>query len=183
MKDDEGWKMNDEGWWFQAVEGFCRRTDGQTFAIVESLSRLKITYKISWSKCIYLIQTFGHKYGGTIYGFLFTSDIVNNLLVGALSRTVLAAGGWTGFFLCLASFGLLAFLITCFFPANPEPGPRPQKTVSEVEAAFIEDTLDNDNDDDGYEQESLSSWSKSITSQTVKSSWLHFQWKCSYNLS
>ena len=39
--------MNDEGWWFQAVEGFCRRTDErtdeQTFVIVESLSRLKIT--------------------------------------------------------------------------------------------------------------------------------------------
>ena len=31
-------------------------------------------------------QTFGHKHGGTIYGFLFTSDIINNLLVGALSR-------------------------------------------------------------------------------------------------
>merc|ERR1719422_1947569 len=83
-------------------------------------------------------QTFGHKYGGTIYGFLFTSDMCSAALVGALSRTVLAAGGWTGFFLCLASFGLLAFLITCFFPANPEPGPRPQRSVSEIEAAFIE---------------------------------------------
>ena len=31
-------------------------------------------------------QTFGHKHGGTIYGFLFTSDIINNFLVGALSR-------------------------------------------------------------------------------------------------
>ena len=41
----EWWIKNDEGWWFQAVEGFCFRTneltDGQTFAIVESLSRLK----------------------------------------------------------------------------------------------------------------------------------------------
>merc|ERR1711936_446078 len=44
-------------------------------------------------------QTFGHKYGGTIYGFLFTSDIVNNLLVGSLSKTVLGHVGWTGFFL------------------------------------------------------------------------------------
>ena len=42
LKNDEGWKMNDEGWWFQAVEGFCFRTNGQTFAIVESLLRLKI---------------------------------------------------------------------------------------------------------------------------------------------
>ena len=52
MKKDEGWMMKDEGWWFQAVEGFCfktdgrtnERTDGQTFAIVESLSRLKMIY-------------------------------------------------------------------------------------------------------------------------------------------
>jgi len=100
-------------------------------------------------------QTFGHKYGGTIYGFLFTSDIVNNLLVGALSRTVLGLGGWTGFFLCLAFFGLAAFIITCFFPANPEPGPRPQKTVSEAEAAFIE-TKDHEHISDD-EQESSSS--------------------------
>ena len=49
MKNDEGCKMNDEGWWFQAVEGFCFRTDRrtndeQTFAIVESLLQLKISY-------------------------------------------------------------------------------------------------------------------------------------------
>ena len=49
-------------------------------------------------------QTFGHKYGGTIYGFLFTSDIINNLLVGVLSKAVLDAGGWVGFFLVLACF-------------------------------------------------------------------------------
>ena len=33
MKNDEGWMMNDmkaEWWWFQAVEGLCRQTDGQT---------------------------------------------------------------------------------------------------------------------------------------------------------
>merc|ERR1719500_1668972 len=78
-------------------------------------------------------QTFGHKHGGTIYGFLFTSDIINNLLVGALSRTVLGTGGWVGFFLVLATFGLLAFFITCFFPASPEPGPRPLKTEAEIE--------------------------------------------------
>ena len=67
-------------------------------------------------------QTFGDKYGGTIYGFLFTSDIINNLLVGTLSRSVLGAWGWPGFFLVLASFGLLAFIITCLFPAHPGPG-------------------------------------------------------------
>ena len=30
MKNDEGWRMNDEGWWFQVVEGFCRLTDERT---------------------------------------------------------------------------------------------------------------------------------------------------------
>ena len=30
-------------------------------------------------------QTFGHKYGGFIYAFLFSSDIINNLLVAVLS--------------------------------------------------------------------------------------------------
>ena len=33
-------------------------------------------------------------------------------------RTVLGTGGWVGFFLVLATFGLLAFLITCFFPGK-----------------------------------------------------------------
>ena len=30
MKNDEWWRVNDEGWWFQAVEGFCRQTNRQT---------------------------------------------------------------------------------------------------------------------------------------------------------
>ena len=30
MMKDEGWRINDEGWWFQAVEGFCFMTDWQT---------------------------------------------------------------------------------------------------------------------------------------------------------
>ena len=37
------WRMmNDEGWCFQAVKGFYRWTDEQTFVIVESLLQLKI---------------------------------------------------------------------------------------------------------------------------------------------
>ena len=46
MKNDEWRMMKDEWWWFQAVEGFCfkmdEQTNGHTFLIVESLSRLKI---------------------------------------------------------------------------------------------------------------------------------------------
>ena len=83
-------------------------------------------------------QTFGQKYGGTIYGFLFTSDIINNLLVGTLSSTILSHWGWSGFFLVLAAFGLLAFLITCLFPADPRPGGRPTSPPdTEAGAALV----------------------------------------------
>merc|ERR1719154_67914 len=108
--------------------------------LVASLPVTEWAGKIFFATCIWLIyftfpgtfstqpavttQTFGHKYGGTIYGFLFTSDIINNLLVGTLSPTLLTYGGWIGFFLCLSVFGLIAFIITCFFPAAPSPGPR-----------------------------------------------------------
>jgi len=67
-------------------------------------------------------QTFGHKYGGTIYGFLFTSDIINNLLVGVLSRWLLSIGGWAGFFITLSAFGAVALAVTASFPENPSPG-------------------------------------------------------------
>ena len=79
-------------------------------------------------------QAFGHKFGGTIYGFLFTSDIINNLLVadhtgqddfltiflkvGSLSRWLLDAGGWLGFFVCLSGFGAVALIVTAFFPGQ-----------------------------------------------------------------
>ena len=34
--------MNAEGWWFLAVEGFCRLTDERTFVNVELLLQLKM---------------------------------------------------------------------------------------------------------------------------------------------
>ena len=35
IKKDEGWRMNDEGWWFQAVEGFWLQTDRRTDRITD----------------------------------------------------------------------------------------------------------------------------------------------------
>jgi len=73
-------------------------------------------------------QTFGHKYGGTIYGFLFTSDILNNFMVGALSETLLKSGGWSAMFICLSVFSLVAFFVTLLFPRDPRPETvRPDK--------------------------------------------------------
>ena len=35
------------------------------------------------------MQTFGHKYGGFIYAFLFSGDIINNLITALMSRVSL----------------------------------------------------------------------------------------------
>ena len=95
--------------------------------------------------------------GGTQQVRLIQMTFLHYMLLWINHRTVLGTGGWVGFFLVLATFGLLAFLITCFFPgkmirtyltnpihvlrysysyafpASPEPGPRPLKTEAEVE--------------------------------------------------
>jgi len=107
-------------------------------ALVATLSTTSLLGKVGFTVWIWAIyatfpgtystqpavttQTFGHKYGGTIYGFLFTSDIINNLLVGVLSRWLLSVGGWTGFFVTLSAFGAVALGVTALFPGNPSPG-------------------------------------------------------------
>lgn len=70
-------------------------------------------------------QTFGHKYGGFIYAFLFSSDLVNNLMVATLSKAIQDAFGWLGVFLGVSGFGVIALIITLFYPYKPRPGPRP----------------------------------------------------------
>lgn len=60
---------------------------------------------------------------GTIYGFLFSSDIANNLLLGVMSSTILEKWGYTGFFLILSLFPIFALILTCFFPWDPSPNP------------------------------------------------------------
>jgi len=76
-------------------------------------------------------QTFGHKYGGFIYAFLFSSDIINNLLVATMSKAIKEAIGWLGMFLVVSSFGLIALVATIFYPYNPRPGARPYHSYCE----------------------------------------------------
>eukprot|EP00088_Acartia_fossae_P040502 TRINITY_DN4217_c0_g1_i11.p1 TRINITY_DN4217_c0_g1~~TRINITY_DN4217_c0_g1_i11.p1 ORF type:complete len:208 (-),score=33.05 TRINITY_DN4217_c0_g1_i11:443-1066(-) len=73
-------------------------------------------------------QTFGHKYGGFIYAFLFSCDIINNLMVATMSRAIKEAYGYLGIFLTISGFGVLALVITCFYPYRPRPGPRPTES-------------------------------------------------------
>jgi len=70
-------------------------------------------------------QTFGHKYGGFIYAFLFSSDIVNNLMVATMSKVIKERFGWLGLFLIVSAWGFVALTATLFYPYRPRPGPRP----------------------------------------------------------
>ena len=66
-------------------------------------------------------QTFGHKHGGTIYGFLFTSDIVNNFLISWLAKPIKETWGWQGLFFSMAGSAFCGTIATCFFPWKPTP--------------------------------------------------------------
>jgi len=70
-------------------------------------------------------QTFGHKYGGFIYAFLFSSDIINNLMVATMSKAIKEQFGWLGLFVIVSAWGFVALLATWFYPYKPRPGPRP----------------------------------------------------------
>ncbi|XP_040574922.1 apicoplast pyruvate carrier 1 [Lepeophtheirus salmonis] len=66
-------------------------------------------------------QTFGHRHGGRIYSFLFSSDIINNLMVATLSNKMLESYGYLGLFMSVSSAGIVAFIITQLYPQNPSP--------------------------------------------------------------
>jgi len=93
----------------------------------------KAVYAI-WVWCIFLTfpgtysmqpavtsQTFGHRHAGTIYAFLFSSDIINNLMVAALQKYLRETYGYLGLFLIVSIWGLVALTATLFYPRNPGP--------------------------------------------------------------
>lgn len=99
----------------------------------ETALSTKIVYAL-WVWCIFLTfpgtfaiqpavttQTFGHKYGGTIYAFLFSSDIVNNLAVAALSKGIKEKYGYMGLFVIISAWGIVALVATLMYPKNPSP--------------------------------------------------------------
>ena len=56
---------------------------------------------------------------GLLAGFSFKPiTFLHYTLLLTNHRTVLGTGGWVGFFLVLATFGFMAFLITCVFPGK-----------------------------------------------------------------
>merc|ERR1711997_782289 len=104
-----------------------------TFEPPETALSTKIVYAL-WVWCIFLTfpgtfamqpavttQTFGHKYGGTIYAFLFSSDIVNNLSVAVLSKSIVEEYGYKGLFLIISAWGVVALLASLIYPRNPSP--------------------------------------------------------------
>ena len=72
--------------------------------------------------------SFRLRYGGTIYGFLPSSDIINNLMVGVLSKQIIEGSkgsldetGYLGLFLCLGLSAVSAFIFTIPLPSHPSP--------------------------------------------------------------
>jgi len=66
-------------------------------------------------------QTFGHRHAGTIYAFLFSSDIINNLMVATFSKYLQEKYGYLGLFLIVSLWGIVALIATLLYPKNPSP--------------------------------------------------------------
>merc|ERR1719362_2289034 len=66
-------------------------------------------------------QTFGHRHAGTIYAFLFSSDIVNNLMVATLTATLREKFCYSGLFLIISIWGIVALIATLLYPKSPNP--------------------------------------------------------------
>ncbi|XP_040574166.1 apicoplast pyruvate carrier 1 [Lepeophtheirus salmonis] len=76
------------------------------------------TYAMQPAVCT---QTFGQKYGGMAYSLLFTGDILNNLMVGMLSKPLIESTGFLGLFLCTSAWGIVVLIATQFYPKYPSP--------------------------------------------------------------
>ena len=61
------------------------------------------------------------RHAGTIYAFLFSSDIINNLMVASLQKYLRDKYGYLGLFLIVSIWGLVALTVTLFYPRNPGP--------------------------------------------------------------
>jgi len=52
------------------------------------------------------------RYGGTIYAFLFSADIINNLLVATMIKGIKGALGYLGLFVFVSMWGIVALIAT-----------------------------------------------------------------------
>ena len=62
------------------------------------------------------------RHAGTIYAFLFSSDIVNNLMVATLTTTLKEKFCYSGLFLIISIWGIVALIATLLYPKSPDPG-------------------------------------------------------------
>ena len=61
------------------------------------------------------------RHAGTIYAFLFSSDIVNNLMVATLTATLREKFCYSGLFLIISIWGVVALIATLLYPKSPDP--------------------------------------------------------------
>ena len=88
------------------------------------------------------------RYGGTIYAFLFSSDIINNLMVAVLSKEIKQEFGYLGLFLIISAWGIVSLLATLLYPKNPKPEKYLKKMDSNYEDPVIEPVLKSPSKED-----------------------------------
>lgn len=69
---------------------------------------------------------------------MFSSDIVNNLMVATFSKTIKEEFGYLGLFLIISAWGIVSLLATLLYPRNPSPS-KILKNKAEQEAVEAED--------------------------------------------
>ena len=99
--------------------------------ISETSMTTKVVYAV-WVWSIYLTfpgtysmqpavtaQTFGPENAGKIYAFLFSSDIINNLMVAIVCDALVNRFGYVGLFLFISMWGIIALIATLNYPKHP----------------------------------------------------------------
>ena len=71
-------------------------------------------------------------------GMVGSSDVVNNLLIGALSNVLLNQFGWQGYFVSLSTLATLVFVVTLLFPCEKKAISRAKEEEAKRTSEKIE---------------------------------------------
>ena len=99
---------------------FCHTR--QKIDIILSIKMILCCRRKAFSIHVLTIIFFFFRHAGTIYAFLFSSDIVNNLMVATLTTTLKEKFCYSGLFLIISIWGIVALIATLLYPKSPDPG-------------------------------------------------------------
>ena len=76
MKNYEGWRMNDDGCWFQAVEGFCRLTDKLTDGQTNRLCDCRVAFLTEKWEMLDVLEIWDLWYVGDVRNVRYVGDLI-----------------------------------------------------------------------------------------------------------